>query len=238
MTPDQDIDLIGIFSRTGTKTTLKAAKKARWWIMVSAAGVWRTEDFEKWVAENGAYNDFQEKQPFSVARFVRFLAWVAAEIRAGRPPQWIVLPDIVCGGEDSLNLSMNWLRWLRRCAAFRGQTFMLCVQNGMDTCKRMLARIKRVIGPKVGIFVGGDSNWKEVTARFWCQLARSVGGLSHVGRVNTARRIEIVGDAGAHSFDGTSVTRFPKTLQPLDRARRNEVIKRAQIDMFPERLAA
>jgi hypothetical protein len=42
----------------------------------------------------------------------------------------------------------------------------------------------------------------------------------HVGRVNTARRIRLCAEAGADSFDGTSVTMFSCTLPLLESARR------------------
>jgi len=41
----------------------------------------------------------------------------------------------------------------------------------------------------------------------------------HVGRVNTARRIRLCAEAGADSFDGTSVSRYAQTLPLLESAR-------------------
>lgn len=52
----------------------------------------------------------------------------------------------------------------------------------------------------------------------WGVLARRRNCYFHVGRVNSARRIATCSAAGASSFDGTSVTRFAKTLPRLDAA--------------------
>jgi hypothetical protein len=38
--------------------------------------------------------------------------------------------------------------------------------------------------------------------------------------VNTMKRIHLCGLAGAHSFDGTSVTKFPSTINLLNNARK------------------
>lgn len=220
-----------IFSRTGTRTTLAAAKKAKWGILISAAGVWRTEGFEFWVGDNGAWSDFMQKVPFNEKRFSRFVGWVSAQIQNGNPPRWIALPDIVMGGTKSLDLSLSWLRWLKRIPAMAHTRFMLVVQNGMETCPETLIRLRRVIGPMVGVFVGGDTEWKLRTKGFWRAFTHMLGAILHIGRVNSAKRIESCGKIEADSFDGTSISRFPKTLPELERARYGAVLAQSQIDI-------
>ncbi len=244
--------MIAMASRTGTKRNLKALRKAGWWLLVSCAGVWRTEAFDKWVAENGCYTDFTQGKEFDPRRFSRFIHWC---IRQPIKPQWIALPDLVMQAAPSLERSLAWLRWLRRCPSLAGMKFMLVVQNGMDADAGLLARIRRIVGPLVGIFIGGDTVWKLATRRFWCKLAHSLGSWCHVGRVNSMRRIEDIGGVeedgsdGADSFDGSSASRFACTLPKLDRARRDQVNRRSQMsfgaivemprhDPSPERLAA
>lgn len=88
--------MMAFASRTGTRRNLAALRDARWGLLVSAAGVWRTEGFALWVAENGAWSDHQAGLPFNEERYERFLAWVLAQpIR----PQWLALPDIVMTNE-------------------------------------------------------------------------------------------------------------------------------------------
>lgn len=47
-------------SRTGTKTTLANMRRMGWSILVSAAGVLRTEGFDNWALDNGAWSAFQQ----------------------------------------------------------------------------------------------------------------------------------------------------------------------------------
>lgn len=220
--------MIAMASRTGTRRNLRALRQAGWHLLVSCAGVWRTEDFDDWSAENGCFTDFTQNKPFDALRFTRFIHWI---IRQPKRPNWIALPDIVMGGGASLDRSIAWLRWLRRVPSLAGQKYMLVVQNGMDAKLSMLRRIWRIIGSNVGIFVGGDTEWKLATMRFWSRLAHRLGAICHVGRVNSMKRIEQVGKAGADSFDGSSASRFACTLPLLDRARRDVVLRRSQLDI-------
>ncbi|WP_016745577.1 hypothetical protein [Rhizorhabdus wittichii] len=199
------------FSRTGTKRNLDAARAAGWGILVSAAGVWRDEGFPLIGADNGQWAERDNPGPFKAERFERFVDWL------GDRAQWLVLPDIVCGGLESLDLSLGWLDRLRGHSA----VLLIAVQNGMTP-----AMIAPFLGPRVGLFVGGDTAWKEETMTHWGQLAADAGCYCHVGRVNTIRRIRLAAIAGVHSIDGTSVTRFASTLPPLDFAAR-------QPDMAP-----
>ena len=98
---------------------------------------------------------------------------------------------------------------------------VIAVQNGMQPDD-----VRRYLNPMVGLFVGGDTAWKESTCETWGSLARRRNCYLHVGRVNSQRRIGICAAAGADSFDGTSVTRYAVTMRPLDAARR-------QSNLFP-----
>jgi hypothetical protein len=80
--------------------------------------------------------------------------------------------------------------------------------------------VRPFLGERVGLFVGGSTAWKLATLAQWARLGREVGCWVHVGRVNSSRRIAACAGVGATSFDGTSVSRFAKTLRPLDAARR------------------
>lgn len=203
--------MIAYASRTGTRRNLDALRGAGWGLLVSAAGVWRTEGFDLWAADNGAWADHQAGRDFDVDRFERFLKWATCQpVR----PQFIVLPDIVMGGLESLTMSRRWLRKLRRRKAWRDQRFLIAVQNGMEP-----RHVRRLLNPNVGIFVGGDTDWKLATMRPWSALAHSRGAICHVGRVNTARRIHACEAAGVDSFDGSSASRFAVTLYPLELAR-------------------
>lgn len=176
--------------------------------MVSATGVLRTEGFP-YALDNGAWSAHQQGQPFDAGLFERAMALL------GAGADWIVAPDVVGKREESLRLSLQWLDRIlaiNRCA-------LIPVQDGM-----VPADVAAFLGPRVGIFVGGDprTNWKEESLPTWGELARARGCYLHVGRVNSARRIRLCAAAGADSFDGTSASKYAVTLPALDEARRQK----------------
>jgi len=200
--------MIAYASRTGTRRNLAALRAAGWRLMISARGPLRTEGF-RYALDNGAWTSFQRGEPFHAAAFELALA------RVGADADWIVLPDIVMGGLPSLRFSRTWLQKLRQRRSLRDKTFLIAVQNGMG-----VQHVRRLVGPRAGIFVGGDTAWKLATMRTWARLAHAHGAICHVGRVNSVRRIRLCAAAGIDSFDGSGVSRFALALPPLDAARR------------------
>lgn len=198
--------MIAYASRTGTRRNLAALRDAGWRLMVSARGVLRTEGFA-FSLDNGAWTAHQRGEPFDTPAFERALGLL------GSTADFVVLPDIVCGGAASLTLSMRWLPRVLEVARLA----LLPVQDGMRS-----EEIAPLLSERVGIFVGGSDAWKEQTAELWGSIGR--GRWVHVGRVNTARRISICAHAGATSFDGSSASRFATTLPMLDRARRQSAL--------------
>lgn len=196
--------MIGYASRTGTKRNLAALRSAGWRLLVSAKGSLRTEGFIRYGLDNGAWTAFQRGEPFDESAFLR------AVNALGENADFVVVPDIVRGGHESLAFS---LRWLERLWWLRG-TKLIAVQDGVGP-----GDIREWLGEEVGIFIGGTDQWKERSAHIWGQLAREAGCALHMGRVNTARRLRIAHDAGVHSFDGSSATRYVSTLSLLERQR-------------------
>ncbi|UCL90220.1 hypothetical protein [Pseudomonas sp. HS-18] len=94
-------------SRTGTRTTLAAMREAGWRLLVSAAGALRTEGFERYALDNGAWSAFQQQTKFDETAFGRALE------KVGEKADWVVLPDIVAGGMESLDFSLQWLERLQ-----------------------------------------------------------------------------------------------------------------------------
>lgn len=196
-------------SRTGTRRNLAALRACGWGLMVSATGVLRTEGFATYALDNGAWTAHQRGTAFDADRYQRALDLL------GAGAEFVVAPDIVCGGLASLRLSESWLPRL----ADYGRRRLVAVQNGVTA-----ADVAPLLGERVGIFVGGDTAWKEATLPAWGNLARERGCYLHVGRVNSARRIRLCQLAGADSFDGTSASRFADTIGVLDSARSQQVI--------------
>lgn len=200
--------MIAYASRTGTRTTLAALRAHGWRLLVSAAGVLRSEGMP-YALDNGAWSAYQQGRPFDDAAFVRALRLL------GAGADWTTLPDVVAGGHASLDLSLRWMRQVLD----ESPRSLLAVQDGIGA-----EDVRPFLGERVGIFVGGSTAWKLATIDRWAALAREIGCWCHVGRVNTARRIRHCATAGATSFDGTSVTRFACTLPELDDALRQGVL--------------
>lgn len=196
--------MIPYASRTGSRRNLDVLRRAGWRLLVSAAGVWRTEGF-KYAIDNGAWTAYQQGEPFDGARFTELVELL------GDGADWIVVPDIVAGGLRSLNFSESWIPHIEK----EGRLLLLPVQDGMEP-----EHIRELVSPDLGIFLGGTTEWKELTIGQWGRLAHERGAYYHVGRVNSAKRIKLCHLAGANSFDGTSVTMYSKTLPLLDNARR------------------
>jgi hypothetical protein len=171
--------------------------------LVSARGVLRHEGFP-YALDNGAWTAFQRNEPFDVQAFEKAVTWGA------HAADWLVLPDIVAGGLSSLKYSMTWAPRLAGVCPL-----LIAVQDGMKA-----EDVSPLIGPGLGIALGGSTTWKEKTMRHWGALAKRRRAYFHVLRVNTVRRIRLCQDAQAHSFDGSSVSRFACNLPRLDHARR------------------
>jgi hypothetical protein len=191
--------------RTGTRTTLAALRRHGWRLLLTAGAVLRTEGF-RYGLDNGAWGAYQAGEPFDRAAFEDAVRQV------GAAADWIVVPDIVLGGLESLTVSRSWLPEL----APLGRLLLIPIQDGMT-----FAHLEPLVEPgRVGIFVGGSTEWKEAAILTWGPWCRRRGIACHVGRVNTARRIALCAAGRVTSFDGSSVARFPSTLRQLDSARR------------------
>lgn len=200
-------------SRTGTRTTLAALRAAGWRLLISAAGVWRDEGMP-YAIDNGAWSAHQSRRPFDSAAFVGLVE------AKGAGADFVVVPDVVGDGAASLAMSIAWLPWLRWRLPWPGPRLLIPVQNGMG-CED----VAHLLDERHGVFVGGDTDWKLRTMRTWGGLTRSLGAHLHVGRVNTQRRVRLCQDAGADSFDGSGVVRFPSTLARVDAAVRQAALE-------------
>lgn len=191
--------MIAYASRTGTRRNLDALRQAGWRLLVSATGPHRTEGFP-YAIDNGAWTAHQQGAPFDE------LAFCAVVEALGGDADFVVVPDIVAGGLASLEMSRRWLPWVLA----RTRRALIAVQDGMT-----LDDVAPLLSERVGVAIGGSTEWKlaALGSRSW-----SASWL-HVLRVNTARRIRLCGYAGAHSFDGSSASRFAVNVPSLEAAR-------------------
>jgi hypothetical protein len=190
-------------SRTGTRRNLDALRRHGWGLLVSRAGEWRTEGFQSIAADNGAWADYQAGKQFDEDAYEEFLDWLPIA------PDWIVLPDIVAGGLRSLALSM---RYLNRCAAV-SPLVLLAVQDGIEP-----ADVAPMVGPRLGIFLGGSTEWKLKRMIEWGAFCAERNIHYHVARVNSIKRMSLAIAAGADSIDGSSGSRYAVTVPKLSYA--------------------
>lgn len=196
--------MIGYASNTGTKRNLEALRVAGWRILLTPDNP-KPRPGLKYGIDNGAWGAYQKQIPFDGDVFRGLVAGCGLEA------DFIVVPDIVAGGMDSLKFSQGWLETLRPY-----WNLLLPVQDGMS-----VSAVSNVLHcwSGLGIFLGGTTEWKLKTMYGWGMVAASLGRHYHVGRVNTARRIRLAAETGADSFDGTSATMFNCTLPLLEAAR-------------------
>lgn len=177
--------------------------------MVSATGVLRNEGFP-YALDNGAWTAFQLGKAFDAEAFKRALDAM------GECADFIVLPDIVSGGLQSLEFSLSWVSRVRS----YGRPLMLPVQDGMT-----VEMVDPELNEDMGIFIGGSTEFKEATMYDWTDFAHCFGHSVHVGRVNSQRRLKMCQQIGVDSFDGSGPSRFLKHAKVMDRAFRQGCIR-------------
>lgn len=171
--------------------------------MVSARGALRTEGFA-YALDNGAWTAHVRGEPFDVSAFERALDPLGADA------DFVVAPDIVAGGLASLRLSESWLARLDT-----ARRVLVPVQDGVTP-----ADIAGLVSDRIGVFVGGSTEWKLRKLATWGRWCRERGVWCHVGRVNTGRRIAACEAAGITSFDGSSASRYAVNARRLEAHRR------------------
>lgn len=196
--------MVGYASNTGTRRNLEALRLASWRVLLTPDNPTPRPGLKHSI-DNGAWAAFKQNRPFDGCSFMNLVK------ACGSTADFVVVPDVVEGGLESLRFSCSWLPHLSKTLHL-----LLPVQDGME-----IAAVSGVLDcwPGLGIFLGGSTEWKLKTMYAWGIVASAMGRYYHVGRVNTARRIRLCAEAGADSFDGTSATMYSCTLPLLEAAR-------------------
>lgn len=177
-----------------------------------------------YVLDNGAWACFQAGVEWTPEPMLRLAGRLGLDCpggyyREGLGRGFCVLPDIVGGGQASLDRSLAF-RDQHRNGPLADQiaTWLLAVQDGMDP-----EHVRSLVEQHhLGIFVGGSTAWKWETVHDWAEIGLDLGCYVHVGRVNTLRRAMLCRDLGVSSCDGSSVSRFSITAEKLSRAHDGE----------------
>lgn len=203
--------MMGLTSRTGTRRNITALRSAGWGWIVGPLDH-GTEDMfgMPYALDNGEWPAHANGTPWDEGAFLRALD------RFGAGAMFIVVPDVVADREASLARTKHWLPILQAREDLARVPLLIAVQDGMtfEDIEPFLT------DPRIGIFLGGSTEWKERNIIPWGRFCEERGLYYHVGRVNTARRIHLCAAAKAKSFDGSGVGKFIVTLPALDGARR------------------
>lgn len=153
-----------------------------------------------YILDNGAFIAWKNNEEWNEALFYKI---VNRLILDNVIPYFVVIPDIVCGGLESLEkskqhidkLPINWEKYLP-------------VQDGMNTKDINLCGVD-------GLFVGGSLRWKWRTAKTWCNYAHENNIKCHIGRVGTIRDYVKAESCGADSVDGSGPSRNNRMDLPI-----------------------
>lgn len=116
---------------------------------------------------------------------------------------FVALPDVVASARRTLEV-FNML-----CHDYSGWARALVAQDGLEDLDIPWNNVEAV-------FIGGSTEWKDSKAAAdICKAAKILGRHVHVGRVNTPRRYEHFQKLGAHTCDGSGVSRFDHMLDKI-----------------------
>lgn len=160
-------------------------------------GGWRgvPEPVMPYALDNGAWPAYKNGEPWDEYGFLKLVERAAA---CPKKPMFLIVPDAV--GNASYTLE-SWHRWQPELKNL-GWPLAFAVQDGIKP---------EQVPPEADlIFVGGTTQWKLKTMRYWCERYSC-----HVGQINTGKRLYQCHDAGAQSVDGTGWLRDRRSLCDL-----------------------
>ena len=172
-------------------------------------------DWRYWALDNGAYKAYTDNTEFDEDRFLKTVYEKVP--KSDMKPDFIVVPDIVGGGKESLGFSLHWYNRLRGLSKYN---WYLAVQDGME-----IDEVEKVIDKFGGIFVGGTVKWKVKTGEEWVKLAHAHNLPCHIGRVGVFRRIIWARRINADSIDSTSFIWKPNGFEILDSAKAQTLLE-------------
>jgi len=205
-----------MYTHTGAKRVIDKCKDQD--IGLLMVDQWR--DPSKWnyyAIDNGAFSYFNRGIPWNPSPFLSLL-YKAQECAI--KPDFVVCPDIVAGGDDSLEFSKKWMAVLPK-----KFDYYLAVQDGMNTLKVLNVLHSYKFS---GIFVGGTTDWKLETAEKWCQIAHKYNIGCHIGRIGPMNRIKWADRIGADSIDSTTWVQRESSFDHIMSAKAQTILEELQ----------
>ena len=168
-------------------------------IMISSSPTFKPQkDFGQvpCALDNGAFVAYKKGYPFPEKVF---LETIDECYKLNLSLDFIVCPDIVAGGEKSLEFSMKWATG----KLLTAPRLALVVQDGMTT-QMIDAYILKFF---TVIFVGGSVKWKWDNADKWARFAHNNNKLCHIGQVGQVMKLKFADHIQVDSVDSTSFAR-------------------------------
>ena len=187
-----------IYTGTCGGDKLNYIKKYKMGIMISPSAVPPRKEFAKFpcALDNGAFQLYKKGYPFIENAFMETLETCYS---CGIKLDFIVCPDVVEGGEDSLDFSIKWARTKLKTAP----RLALVVQDGMKP-KMIDAYVLSLFSM---LFVGGSVAWKWKTANRWVKFAHENKKKIHIGQVGRERYLNFCEHIKVDSVDSTNFAR-------------------------------
>lgn len=193
---------------------LKTVRKYGMGRLVSPRGWKNPVPGVPWIVDNDAYHAWRNGKPWDEDAFTALFydpdedgpgkLWTAS-YGVGLP-DFLVVPDIVCGGKESLDHSRDWFYRLDH-----GLRWYLPVQPGMsmDDVAEAWEEAEECAGLVLrGIFIGGTLEYKWKTLRAWRLFTRDRDALLHVGGLSSPKALARAELGGADSVDSSAFARF------------------------------
>ncbi len=191
---------------------LDEVKKHDLGIMISSSPVTKpAKEFSQvfCALDNGAFPAWKKGYPFQENVFLKTLDEC---YRLGIPLDFIVCPDIVGGGQRSLEFSLEWAEGRLKTAP----NLALVVQDDIYTRESICTLSSPITPEMLGhydierfsyIFVGGTPEWKWRTLPEWVSFCNDRKRACHVGQCGTFDRLKLCKSLKVTSVDSTSFTR-------------------------------
>lgn len=147
--------------------------------------------------DNGAFSCYAKGYPFQEDVFLKTMSKAYA---FGIKLDFIVCPDLLMKGKESLQYSMEWARGNLKTAS----NLALVVQDGITpehiTDWYVWDRFTH-------LFIGGSVDWKWETAKIWREYTKEMGKKLHIGQCGQLKYLKRAYELGADSVDSTSFCR-------------------------------
>ena len=144
--------------------------------------------------DNGAFTCYRKGYPFQEDVFIDTLKKC---YKLNIKLDFIVCPDIIAGGKESLLFSIEWAKRLRTTP-----NLALVLQDGMEEIDLDRHRLRYFSY----LFIGGTVDWKWQTAEQWVNFARRNNKKIHIGQSGKLEFLRRAEGLRVDSVDSTSFT--------------------------------